>query len=207
MSCTHSPVVRVTRRCLLRRQWTAVDFSACTLSSAEEQTFLVISLWAFVADTSPDQVLALVNVSILEEKVCPQALTVNLSVIFMVLNLVLSWETAHFTYVVQYNLHLVSSLGIISMLHICTYSQQLTSLTVSSEESMPESTSLSLAMLNQYVILVYKIFFSSQQAALTLNLNSISRSLICMQPEIALGNDLQLRIEDGNVEAFVRSGM
>ena len=72
---------------------------------------------------------------------------------------------------------------------------------------MPESTSLSLAMLNQYVILIYKIFFSSLEAALTLNLNSISRSLTCMQPEIALGNDLQLRIEDGNVEAFIRSGM
>jgi len=71
---------------------------------------------------------------------------------------------------------------------------------------MPESTTLSVATLNQYVILVYKIFYSSLEDALTLNLNSVTGSLICMQSEIALDNDLQLRIEDGDVEAFVRSG-
>ena len=71
---------------------------------------------------------------------------------------------------------------------------------------MPQNTALSAATLNQYVILVYKIFYSSLEAALTLNLKSVTSSLICMQPEVALDNDLQLLIEDGNVEAFVRSG-
>ena len=71
---------------------------------------------------------------------------------------------------------------------------------------MPESTTLLVATtLNQYVILVYKITYSSLEAALTLNLNSVT-GLICMR-EVALDNDLQLRIENGNVEAFVRSGM
>ena len=71
---------------------------------------------------------------------------------------------------------------------------------------MPENTTLSVATLNQYVILVYKIFYSSLEAALTLNLNSVTGSLICMQPEVALDNDMLLHIEDGNVEAFVHSG-
>ena len=67
--CTHSPVVKVTRRCLLSRQWTAVDFSGCTLSSAEDQAFIVFTLWASVVDSTPDQVLAMINVSMLKEKV------------------------------------------------------------------------------------------------------------------------------------------
>ena len=69
MLCTHSPVVKVTRQCLLSRQWTAVDFSGCILSSPEEQAFLVFSLWASVADSAPDQALAMINISILEKKV------------------------------------------------------------------------------------------------------------------------------------------
>ena len=92
----------------------------------------------------------------------------------------------------------------IGCIHLVTYSQQLTNITVSSEDVIPESTTLSVATLNRYVIMVYKVFYSSVEAALTLN--NITRSLICVQPEVALDNDLQLRIEDGNVEAFVRSG-
>ena len=67
--CTRSPVVKVTRRCLLSRHWTAVDFSGCTISSAEEQAFLVFTLWASVVDSTPDQALAMINVSMLEKKV------------------------------------------------------------------------------------------------------------------------------------------
>ena len=69
MLCTHSPLAKVTRCCLLRRQWTAVDFSSCTFSSAEEQAFLVLSIQASVVDSTPDQALAMINVSMLEEKV------------------------------------------------------------------------------------------------------------------------------------------
>ena len=72
---------------------------------------------------------------------------------------------------------------------------------------MPESTTLLVAAtLNEYVILVYKMFYSSLEAALTLNLKSVTGSLICIQQEVALDSDLQLHIENGNVEAFVRSG-
>ena len=71
---------------------------------------------------------------------------------------------------------------------------------------MPESTTLLVAAtLNEYVILVYKMFYSSLEAALILN--SVTGSLICIQQEVALDSDLQLHIENGNVEAFVRSGM
>ena len=77
MLCTHSPVVKVTRRCLLSRQWTAVDFSGCILSSPEEQAFLVFSLWASVVDSTPDQALAMINISMLKEKVWSQAVTVH----------------------------------------------------------------------------------------------------------------------------------
>jgi len=90
MLCTHSPVVKVTRRCLLSRQWTKVDFSGCTLSSAEEQAFLVLSLWASFVNSTPDQALAMTNVSMLEEKVWPQAVAVNLHVTIVVLNFVIS---------------------------------------------------------------------------------------------------------------------
>ena len=69
MLCMYSPLAKVTRRCLLRQTWTAVDFSGCTLSSAEEQAFLVLSFWASVVDSTPDQTLAMINVSLLEEKV------------------------------------------------------------------------------------------------------------------------------------------
>lgn len=72
---------------------------------------------------------------------------------------------------------------------------------------MPMNTTLSVATLNQYAILVYKVFYSSVEAALTLNVNRMMMNLICMQPKIVLGSDLQLQIENGNVEAFVRSGM
>ena len=69
MLCTHSPVVKVARRCLLSRQWTAVDFSGCTVSSPKDQTLLVFSLWATVVGSTPEQALAMINASMLEEKV------------------------------------------------------------------------------------------------------------------------------------------
>ena len=86
-------------------------------------------------------------------------------------------------------------------------SQQLKNLTVSAVEAVPEGTMLSVATINQHVILVYKVFFASLEAVQTLNLNSVAESLICMRPELSLANDMQLHVETGNMDAFIRSGM
>ena len=66
---------------------------------------------------------------------------------------------------------------------------------------------LSVATLNQYIILVFKVFYTSLEAVQTLNLNSVAESLICMRTELSLDNDMQLRVENGDMNAFIRSGM
>ena len=66
---------------------------------------------------------------------------------------------------------------------------------------------LSVATLNQYIILVFKVFYTSLEAVQTLNLNSVAESLICMRTELSLDNDMQLRVETGDMNAFIRSGM
>lgn len=40
--------VEVKRRCMENREWTAVDFSSCTLSSSDQQVIVILSLWTII---------------------------------------------------------------------------------------------------------------------------------------------------------------
>ena len=66
---THSAVVKVKRQCLSGHQWTSVDFSGCTLSSNEEQAFIMVSLWTSMISTDPDPALVVMSVPYLEKQV------------------------------------------------------------------------------------------------------------------------------------------
>ena len=54
------------RKCIAGRQWTAVDFSGCTLSSNDQNVIVILSLWTVISSSNNREEI---NIQSLEELV------------------------------------------------------------------------------------------------------------------------------------------